>query len=419
MIRDALLAFGVAQSSATQWRLAGLPLGVGDLSIVLWITICLFDVLAGRATPQIEALYRLGSFWIVFAFALSIGALVGFIVEYQVWLSQTLHDTLAYLLMATTSCLAVATADAPRRFRRMAWLLMLFSNIGIGIQIAAGWELIHLPSVDPWFWDRFRGWSENPNQLAINCCILGLLAVHLAVSSKGFFRLLGLLASIGPLVAGRLSKSDTFISVMIFSGVTLLVLQLYRSLSTGKFRSDLRYSYLLLAALFIVPMTVSLLPFAKAGTSDAESFALSLAKDKGGLASEQTLDLRLHLWNEAAEMGVRSGALGLGPGPHLDPPPNASAENRSKPFEAHNTPLDVFLQAGIIGLAALFAFLASTAALLYRAQLYSLFVLVLAITIFSSAHFIIRHPIVWFALALCVSTGCAQRRSMQRLDPRH
>jgi len=408
MMRDALLALGVALSSATQLRIPGLPLGFGDLCIALWIIICLFDVLAGRAMPQVAALLRLIAFWLLFAFALSVGALIGFMTEHQVWLELTMHDTIAYFLMATLSCLAVATIDAPGRLRRMAWFLMLFAGAGIAVQIAAGWNIITIPLIDPWYWDRFRGWSENPNQLAINCCILTLIAVHLAATSSGYWRILGLLAVIAPLVAGRLSKSDTFISVTIFSCVLLFALHLRHLLTTAAYRSKLRYAFLVVGLIFLVPILVSLLPFAKAGANDAESFALSLAKDKGGEASERTLDLRLRLWEEAASLGVSSGGFGLGPGPHLSPPPHARPTKQ--PFEAHNTPLDIFLQSGVIGLTALVGFILTTAFLLYQTQQNSLLTLIIAISIFSSAHLIIRHPIVWFALTLCVSTGCAHAR---------
>jgi hypothetical protein len=411
MTRDMLLAFGIAMSSATQWRLPNLPLGLGDMCIGLWIGITFFGLLAGRATPQVEALFRLATFWILFAFALSIGALVGFTIEYQVAVEPSLHDTFAYLLMATMTCLAVSTADAPARFRRMAWLLILFSSVGLAVQIAAGWDIVHLPSVNPWYWDRFRGWSENPNQVAINSCILSLLALHLATtSSTTSGRLLGLLGAVAPLVAGRLSKSDTFISVMIFSGVVLFLLQLRRWVTASKYSSDLRYSFVLLAVLLALPMAISLLPFAKAGANDAESFALGLAKDKGGAASERTLDLRLYLWNQALTRGIHSGSLGLGPGPHLDPPETSAARLLDSPFEAHNTALDVFLQGGIIALATLAGLIVSTAALLYRAKLDTLVALIIAIAIFSTAHFIIRQPVVWFTLALCISAGCAQTR---------
>lgn len=419
MTRDMLLAFGLAMSSATQWRFPGLPLGLGDLCIVLWIGVSFFGLLAGRITPQVEALFRLATFWGFFAFALSIGAVVGFTIEYQVAVEPSLHDTFAYLLMATMTCLTVATADAPARFRRMAWLLILFSSIGLTVQIAAGWDIIHLPSVNPWYWDRFRGWSENPNQMAIICCVLSLLALHLAItSSTTSGRLLGLLGAVAPLVAGRLSKSDTFISVMIFSSVLMFLLQLRRWVAASKYSSDLRYSFVLLAVILAVPMAISLLPFAKAGASDAESFALGLAKDKGGAASERTLDLRLSLWNQALTLGIHSGSLGLGPGPHLNPPENSAAHMLDDPFEAHNTALDVFLQGGIIALAALAGFFASTAVLLYRAKLDTLVVMIVALAIFSTAHFLIRHPVVWFALALCISTGCAQTRLTPALNAR-
>jgi hypothetical protein len=406
MMLDTLLALGLAMSSATQLRLPGLPLGPGESCILLWIGLSSFGLLAGRGPPQTAALLRLVTFWSFFGFALSIGAFVGLMVEYHVAIAESLHDASAYLLMAVMTCLTVANSDASVRLRRMCWLLILFSSAVIAIQIGAGWNVIDLPSVDPWYWDRFRGWSENPNQLAISCCVTSLLALHLAATSVGFGRVLGLLGAIAPLIAGRLSKSDTFISVMILSCAVLLALRLRHWLTAPRPGSNFRYALALLLVIFAIPAAATLIPYGQAESGSVENFALGLAKDKGGDASERTLDLRLYLWKQAAMLGIESGSLGLGPGPHLKPPDSTVARVLDNPFEAHSTPLDIFLQGGVFGLAALFGFIASTAVLVYRARLDVLVALIVAIVSFSMTHFVIRHPVVWFALALCVSTGC-------------
>lgn len=408
MMRSALLALGIVLSSATQMRVANLPFGPGEFAILLWIVVGVLDLLAGSASPDFAPLFRLAAFWILFTLALSVGAFIGFLVENRVSTELLLHDTFAYLLMGVLSCLAVSIPDAPVQFRRTAWYLMLFGNLGIAAQIAAGRQLISLSSVDPWYWDRFRGWAENPNQLAITSCVMVLLAVHLSLTSAGFFRLVGVLAAVGPFIAGRLSKSDTFISVMILSGAILLILRLRDWLLADTYRVHLGYALAVLTIILALPAAVSVWPFAETGANDAEALALSLAKDKGGEASERTFDLRLSLWEQAMEVGLSSGSFGLGPGPHLDPPSiTTRVDNWDEPFEAHNTPLDVFLQGGMLGLAVLGGLLASTALQLYQRRVSALLTLLVALAIFSNAHFVLRHPIFWFALSFCVTAGYA------------
>ena len=409
MMRSALLALGIVLSTASQMRFAGTPIGPGELLIVAWIAVCVLDLLAGRRSSDFSAFYRLATFWILFALALSIGAAVGSVVEWQASSLPMLHDTVAYLLMATLSCLSVVGTST--QLRRTVWFIILFGNIGVLLQIAAGWELISLPSVNPWFWDRFKGWTENPNQLALTCLVMIMLALHLSSTSAGRLpRIVAFLAAVAPFVAGRLSKSDTFISVMFLSAVVYFILRVREWTSVAASPLSLRHAFVVLALIFALPALASVWPLAKAGAGDAEAFALSLAKDKGGEASERTLDLRIYLWEQATKVGLSSGSMGLGPGPHLPPPPPPipAGGNWDEPFEAHNTFLDVFLQGGILAVAVLGGLLATTALRLYRRRMDVLLTFLIALTIFSNAHFSIRHPIVWFGLSLCVFAGSAR-----------
>jgi len=411
MMRSALLALGIVLSTATQMRFAGTPIGPGELLIVGWIAVGLLDLLAGRISPDLSAFYRLATFWILFALALSIGAAVGSVIEWQDSSLPMLHDTVAYLLMATLSCLSVVVADTSNELRRSAWFIILFGNIAILLQIAAGWELISIPSVDPWFWDRFKGWTENPNQLALGCLVMVMLALYLSSTSTGRLpRTAAFLAAVAPFVAGRLSKSDTFISVMVLSAAVYFLLRVREWTSVVASPPRLRHAFVVLVLAFVLPALASVWPFARTGADDAEAFALSLAKDKGGQASERTLDLRLYLWEQATKVGLSSGSLGLGPGPHLPPPPPPirAGGNWDEPFEAHNTFLDVFLQGGILAVAVLGGLLATTGLRLYRRRMDVLLTFLIALTIFSNAHFSIRHPIVWFGLSLCVFAGSAR-----------
>ncbi|HET9904191.1 MAG TPA: polymerase [Xanthobacteraceae bacterium] len=407
MILDMLLGGGVALTSATQLRLGGLPFGPGELLLVLWICLSGVRLAIFGPAPQMAALARMALFWGVFATSLSIGAFVGILVHARIGVSPTLHDTLAYLLVATITIVALLQTEARRRLERAAWFLITFSTVGLLLQIADAYGFFPIPRVEPWYWDRFRGWSENPNQLAILCCITSLLALHLATTTGGPRRALALAAVAVSIVGGRLSKSDTFVTVMILVGLLLVALRLRAWLSLPQHRQGLRHGFALLITISALPLAVSLAPFVLADAVQIESFALSLTKDRGGDATEHTIALRLLLWDEAAETGLRSGSLGFGPGPHLDPP--ADLFSLDRPFEAHSTPLDTYLQGGALALFALAALLGNTFVLLYRAKRDVLLALLLAMSIFSAAHFVLRHPLVWFVLAYSVSVGCAAR----------
>ncbi|WP_197521047.1 O-antigen ligase family protein [Bradyrhizobium icense] len=318
-----------------------------------------------------------------------------------------LHDTFAYLVVAALSCLVAATAKADCALRRLQWLLIAFWNVSLVMQIALGWGVIRLPSVDPWFWERFRGWSENPNQLALYCALLAALSLHLALSAKGFGRLAALLSCLLSLVVGRLTRSDTFLGAMVLCTAVLLVLRLWRWLTSPEHRYSLRFAAAMLIVVAAVPLSLSLTPYAVATADDVESLAASMTKDHGGEGTMRTAALRLYLWQNALKLGLESGSLGLGPGPHLWRPKIADDDDRpfTRPFEAHNTVLDIFTQGGLLGVIALYGLFAGTFLLVLRAKLDALAVMIVALVFFSMTHFIPRHPIVWFALAVSLILG--------------
>jgi hypothetical protein len=177
MIANALLSFGIVLTTASQLRLPGIPLGVGEVCLVLWLAFVSLRVIVTGQIYNATALLRIGAFWACLALALSIGTCVAYLSE-ELDLPTMLHDTFAYLLVAALTCLIVATMEANAALRQTQWFLLAFWNIALVLQIAAGWSIISLPSVDPWYWDRFRGWAENPNQIALYCAVLTPLSPH-------------------------------------------------------------------------------------------------------------------------------------------------------------------------------------------------------------------------------------------------
>ncbi len=410
MIRNAILAAGVIFSSASQLRLPGLPIGMGECCLALWIGLSVARLIAGYPMGASPALTRMSVFWVAFALTLSIGAIIGMLFDSQFNLGNMIHDAMAYLLIACVMILVFVEPDSDGRLRQAAWFAIIFGNIGLVVQIAIGWGVLPRGPLEPWYWDRFRGWSENPNQAALYCAALGPIALHLAMSAEtGFGRFSGFALAILPVIFGRLTKSDAFLIATVIATLFLIGLRLRAWLVMSG--SGVRYIAAVLFILAAPPTAITLLPYAVATAGETEGFAKSLAKDKGGDGTVATANLRLLLWKEALIRGGESASFGLGPGPHSERPTGPNPGNKPGPFEAHSTPLDLYTQGGVLALAALAWLIGSTLWLTLQARVDALSALICCLSVFSLSHFVLRHPIFWFALALCLAEGCTRRRT--------
>lgn len=410
MIGNVLLALGIVLSTASQLRLPAVPLGFGEVCLLLWLGVASLNLMTSGRISNPEAVLRIGAFWISFAFALSVGTCVG-LLQQELDPTTALHDTSAYLLMASFTCLIAATMSADGSLRQTQWLLIAAWSIALVIQLAMGWDIISLPSVDPWYWDRFRGWAENPNQMALYCIIFTPLSLGLALSAKGFGCIAASFSCLLSFTVGRLTKSDTFAMAMVAAIAFFLVLRLRTWLTLPERKSSIRFAVAVFVSVTILPLLLSLTPYAVATADNLESLALSLTRDQGGEATVHTASLRVQLWSDAVNRGLKSGSLGLGPGAHLQQPNTMNRQALPIPFEAHSTVLDIYTQAGLLGLIAVCALIVATVVVVLRARHDALAAMIAALAIYGMTHFILRHPIVWFALALSLVLGSARAPS--------
>jgi O-Antigen ligase len=407
VIRDALLALGVVLSFASQLSLPGLPFGYGELFLALWIILSVARILGGGRVERSPTLGILAVFWLMLAFGVGIGLFIGYFIDLPI-LPEVAHDVAAYALAAAMTCLAAAEPHADRRLRRCAWITIAVANAALAIQIALGQGWIHQSGIASWYADRLRGWSENPNQLALYCALFGPIALHLATTarSRGAM-LLAITGLILPFYVGRLTKSDTFLYATIVAGAVFLGLRLRNWLKASDRPAGLgkQLAVLLLAA--ALPVAASATPFVVGDAGKVETFAKSLTKDNGGEATIETVDLRVFLWKEALQRGLASASLGLGPGPHVRAPTAIDSQFSSPPMEAHDTTLDLYTQGGLIAVLAFLWLVFSAALSAWRARLEALAALVASVVVFSLPHLIVRHPIVWFSLLMCLVAGNA------------
>lgn len=407
MIRDAILAAGTVLAAASTLRLPGLPVGAGELLLVLWLAVSAVHLIATGRFGVGAAFRRMAAFWLVFALSLGLGAFVGMLFDPLFEPSSMSHDAIAYVLMASIACLALAQPDNALHMRRAAWWLVGLANVGLAFQIALGWGLFSVGGIDPWYWNRFRGWSENPNQAALYCAVFAAVAVHLGTTAQNRpARIAGWLGALLPLLAGRMTRSDTFLLTM-FGLFGLLAALRLRAWLAEPSAGGRRLAAMAAVGAVLLGM-VTLLPYVRSELSEATTLALSLAKDQGGDATVRTANLRLDLWSSAIRKGLESGSFGYGPGPHLDRPNIPGVMTLPRPFEAHSTILDLFVQGGLMAVGVFLWLHVSTLVLLFRTRLDALAALIGAVVIFGISHFILRHPILWFGLTLCLAEGCAR-----------
>jgi hypothetical protein len=415
---DGLLAAGLLLSTASQLRLSSLPVGPGEICLAIWVVIMLGREAARLGPPLTPALSRLLIFWSLFAVAQSLGILSGLAIGDRHDPQLFLHDVIAYPLLAAVSCLSVVGPGAGPRLHRTAWFVVTLGTLALAIQLANAGGLFATPLMDPWYWERLRGWSQNPNQLALLCIVLGLLSLHLAdTAARPATRMAAIACAILPVWVGRLTKADTFSVVLLAAGPIFIVLKFRAWMCSAGPRLTFRTASAWIFILGLPVLLASAIPLGSSIAVQAGDFAKGMAKN-GGKDTEREALLRLEIWRTAIRRGLEAGMLGLGPGPHLEIPQSLVAARQSEiepknvehpeanstpNFEAHNTLLDLFVQGGVLAVVSFVWLVTKSLFAAHRARSAGLTTLLLGLCIYGLPTLIIRHPTFWFAISLCLT----------------
>ena len=415
MLSDLVLALGLVLSPSSQFRVPDLPVGPGECCFVIWLFIGLMREIR-RGIPLLTgALSRLLLFWTVFALALWIGLIGATIMGDRQDPELVMHDVVAYSLLAAVSLFSVLGPEARQRMHRIAWFVAVLSTIPVFLQLLQAWEFYTL-SLNPWYWDRLTGWSQNPNQLGFMCAALSLVSVYLMDRSSGSIKkLLVAICAVINITAGRLTHSDSFtlaffVGLLVFLGIKIWVW--IRSPDKQlALRSGLGWSAIVCAS-FLLTVGLGLSPLI---ADEAKQMARWLAKNGGSEAAAET-DLRVFLWPSAISRGLNSGLLGLGPGPHLDIPESLILQRKSgyEPkyvshpedngtanFESHNTYLESFVQGGAIALLCFLWLMGTCLSITVRMREAGLAAMLCGLAAFGMTTVVTRQPLFWFTISLC------------------
>ena len=411
--RDLMLGGGLVLSFATQLRFGSLPIGPGEVCLIAGLGWEGATILTDREAHTTPIFWKLAAFWAVFAMSEMLGFTVGGIIGDLRDTGLVVHDAMTFPLLAGLSLMISRGPDSAERINRLLFAVVGFAGALAVMELVGAAALFNLPGVDPWYWDRLRGWASNPNQLALACLLsagLGVEVVGLARSIVG--RTLGSITIAAAILAGFLTQTNAFnlaIAAAMALAIGLASGRAVLSANTTATRRCLALLVLIglpIVGATVLPYSLSLAspPWAKFGVS------------RDGANTNDEAEVRLELWGGAVTRGIESGLLGLGPGPHLPIPSLLLEARRSVPsepiniqhpspgaapnFESHNSFLELFLQGGLLAVGS-FVVLAETALVsALKAGRTTLFATILGMLLFGSFHVVTRHPAVWFTLTL-------------------
>ncbi len=430
---DLVLAAALLLSTASQLRIGSLPIGPGELGLVAWLGLRVPLLMVQRDLALSPAFRRIGLFWLCLSLSLALGTLTGLATNEAYDPNWFFHDLMAYPLLAVVACMMVIGPQAAERLQRVAEVATDMGIVLLCLLLAMAAGIVTIPGMDPWFWERFRGWSDNPNQLAVLTLSLVLIAMHVVETARTGGRWLrGMTCLVLAVWVGRLSQSDGCTFAMIAAAIIFIAVKLRVWMFLQQPKRALRSSAAWIAVFSLPFVLASAMPFMLSSPGAATTLAASLEKGGGKYASEETA-LRFALWRQALRRGFESGMLGLGPGPHLQMPSEIAADHvtgmdergsmeaprqgAAANYEAHSTPLDLLTQGGLILVVGFFWLLLAALRGVYRARYAGLVAMLCGLTLFGLTGLIIRQPLVWFAISLSLVLG--DRASQDAAAARH
>jgi hypothetical protein len=405
------MAAAMLLALATQLRVFGSAVGAALLLLALGPA-TIHALWSGPARMG-EGVLNLLFFWGLLAAGLSLGAMASIVAGVPIDISLAMHDVFAYALLAVFT---VTLAALPRRaeaLRAIQWRVAILGAVMAVLQLANANGVFALPGVDPWYWDRMRGWAENPNQFALLSLVTGFCALALIDKAETPARgLLALLCAATTLAVGLQSKSNAYTLMVLGGSAVYLLIKAARGLIAAE-RAGYPAAAAVLTAVSAFAFAVTIVSATVDWRADFRSLSGAFAR-KG---DDESADgaLRLELWRQAIAVGGFSAGFGLGPGPHLAIPSSLVAARKSEEepknlshpkvglapnFEAHNTVLELLVQGGALAVAGFLWVLAYGGARALRAGEDGAVALLVATIAFGSFHVIFRHPLVWFCLCL-------------------
>lgn len=370
-------------TTATQLRVGGAPVGPGEVMLVLWIVVAAAKLLRRGRIAFVPAARALVLFWAIAAVSLLAGTLSGIGLGVGPGGGFS-HDLMAFAFAATALLLFVFQPELDRRAFHLGTHVLVLAVVPLVALLVMSWGFRSVGPLDPWYGFRFRGWAENPNQLALVVAGVPFFAVRLLARTERWReRVRYALLLLGGVVVGLATASDALLAGWVLAAVLAAPVLWVRwaRRPTGNY---LRAVFLRVA----IPLGV-LAGLTVAWSRVSGVFAEQVGElyNLGGQGS-----VRLHFWRVGLEAIWASPVFGLGPGAH---------SGHMGPFEgaeAHNTFVDWGASTGAIGIVLYLGLLGWLVLRAWHRREATMVVALFSLIVFSALHYVLRQPIFWFTL---------------------
>lgn len=408
-IGAALIVFA---SVATVLRFGNLPIGIGELAVML---LFLWALRYRGALHYLK--HPIMLFWIGFIAIAAVAAL-----HSPVEGASATHTAAAYIYTGCFSLMALACIEqtSKQEFSSFIKALGVIPAVLLAIPflcfLTDSNELAELFRINTDYPSRLSAWSTNPNQLALLLLPIPiwLMAVYRESNWQGARWLRNFLLLWAFFLLGICVRSDALLLAWTI-GLPLLtiVASLWVKRINWKMFATMLVAFVLAFSTFKVmidgPGREQLLKIETAIVSTVSSMFGEAAPEQPKKAfapgksdsiigvgfDENKGGVRKTLWIHAYDAWLQSPIIGHGPGAF------SYLEDPTKKEEAHNLGFDMLTQVGIAGVllfAALYLWLLFKA---YQARdPYSLAVLIV-LMLFSGAHFMLRQPVFSLYMIIC------------------
>jgi len=389
-----LLSLGLVLTFATKLRFSGLPIGLGEVLISIWVIVVLSRSVFNTNLIWSPATITILVFWILTFLLLGIGWLVAN--KIGVVSTQSTHNILAYLFAFAICCALVINISYGQELDSL--FIQTISIFGCLYLFLYTISLLFPTIFDDYFyyymeWSgnyafRFHGLSNNPNQLAVILVIAPFLCVTMAKNRAILKRTTAILLLILFIVIGLHTKSEALLLAWI---VGLVVLLLPKSMhKLFGFCKNNRSVAIGTSFLFLV---ICAFLFFKYDVNDRVFNAVNVVY----LSDGNQGSIRANLITNGLKSLFESPIVGFGPG---------SFSGHYGPFEnqeVHTTPLDWATQTGSIGLVLLVCLIGYSMLKAWKSNRMELFAGMTSLIIFAQFHYVLRQPIVWVFIVYLIT----------------
>ena len=395
-------AIGLTLTTATQLRFPGFSLGFGETILALWTFVTII-ILLKRGKIYVSTISNaLVTFWISILIILIVGSMITIYLGHFSNISYrtfTAYIFISLIFVTFSFSIKQNITLQIKKISRLTFSFTTFPLLVMYIISFASSSLFSLNLINV----RFSGWATNPNQIALVTAVLLFVGIYNITQAKNCTNKLwyGLL-TIGLLLVGIATMSDA-LNVALIIGITILAcLYWYNKVILSKKLSYWKGIWLkifipLIFISFIVIFGLSVYTIIQDGITDIS--------DEGNQGS-----IRYALWKNGWEAIKVSPIFGLGTGAF------SGVDDPFRGMEAHNTFIDFGTNTGLLGLMIYLLLILWTAWLAWRRNEYVLFAGIITITLYSTFHFVLRHPLYWFYLILVISI-CTNEESSPAQHP--